>query len=80
MNFKTSLDKYITRHNAEDDNFQLFCEQVDEVITTDVYTNNEEFFTEPTGMYNQLLNRYCKEGYKPIDAYILITQYIYRTY
>ena len=55
MNWKNSLDKYLTSEPY--DNFDVWAEAIQESFTDQFYNNNEEWVLEYDGQCNKWMNK-----------------------
>lgn len=71
MDWKTSLDKYLT--TPYDDGFDGWCEEIFErQFTDDFYNQNEDWIHEYDGQCNKWLNKLFAKGKTPTEASVII--------
>jgi hypothetical protein len=58
MNWKTSLDKYLT--NPPDNGFDFWCDKVIDHLSDEFYNLNENWIMEYDGQCNKWLNKLFK--------------------
>lgn len=66
MNWKTSLDRYLT--TPPDDGFDSWAEKVIDQMPDDFYYKNNDWLNDNDGVCNKWLNKLFDKGRSPQDA------------
>lgn len=66
MDFKTSLDRYLT--TPPEDGFEDWCERVTDKMDSEIYLKHEDEIQSPCGVVNKWLNKLFDRGYEYYDT------------
>lgn len=75
MNWKTSLDKYLT--TPPTDGFDDFCENTQNCFTDDFYDSYEDWIMQYGGICSKWLEKLYKKGLSPSKSAAIIERAYY---